>query len=219
MSTKSLATALCSLLLLFCNLSAQGDSTVSFKKTYFGLGVGYGFINPEDVNNTIEENTSYDFASGNARIEFAYIIDLNVSHFFSKNVETIGEFEFGWGIKQINSTFGSVTFNSLTRLGFCGNSNYHFNIGDAISIYLGGGLNFNKLFLSALKENIKGDSSPFGLSTQIGFVRKYGKRRMIYEIQYNFITGRNDGTLPEKGYSQPHKISFSGISLKFGGRF
>jgi len=144
-------------------------------------------------------------------------VNLNVSHFISPNLEVKGDFEFGWGIKEIKTMMGSGYFNSLVKLSIGFYGNYHFTLKNPGSIYLGGGLNLNRLYLSAFDDHITGNSNPMGFSGQLGYtcLRKNARnkdRRVYTELQANIIKGKNK----DNAATPVSEISFSGVSLKFG---
>ena len=227
MRTTRLITVCICLYLILGNLNAQESGTIFSKKTYFSFGAGYGYINPEDINSTLDtyvEDNGITFTKGNSNINLVLILESHLSHFINENVEIKGGFEFGMGYKEIKyGVFGSSTFNTLIRLSPQLMANYHHMLKNELSdVYVGGGLNYNKLILDAFNGDISGKGSALGLSFQLGFSMKTARKAISYiEIQGNIIKGDNDETNTSWGWGSVYvkELSFSGIAIKFGIKF
>lgn len=206
-------------ILTICGFSQSNENLT--KKTYFSLYGGFGYIYPADINEQLDiyaDNAGIEFTGGNAHINIAYIFGTGLSYFAGKNLEIKGDFEFAWAHKQIKLLISSDYFNDLIRLSGGLYANYHYFIENSNSVYLGGGLNYNSLILSAFNDRISGKSTPIGYSMQIGYLAntensKKKKRQVFYELQGSLVKGEN------KEIQEVSELSFSGIALKFGYKF
>jgi hypothetical protein len=205
-------------------VSAQADTLPQMEKTFFGFGLGYGYVNPKQVNDKIQQysdDQGNDFIQGNPEIHFVYIIGAYFSQFIGNSIELQGEFEFDLGLKEIQTMLYPSTYNFLTRLGYGGYGNYYFYVSKFNALYLGGGLNFNQLFLNAFDDSLKGSASPIGYSLQTGFsmMGRNGKLKKYFELQFNMVNGENRDYNAQSTKLQVNKISFSGVSFKVGYAF
>lgn len=219
---------LTNILITILTISSFGQSNENLnKKTYFGFYAGYGFINPADVNEQLDiyaANKGIEFKKGNSHINFAYVLGVSLNHFVVKNLEIKSDFEFAWGVKQIKVLSGNGYINSLIRLSGGLYGNYHYFFENTNSVYLGGGLNYNSLILSAFDESITGKSSPIGYSLQIGYSTikensRNKKRIIFYELQYNLVKGKNTEYHEFESSKKVSELNFSGITLKVGYKF
>ncbi|MCF8389797.1 MAG: hypothetical protein K9H12_03830 [Bacteroidales bacterium] len=227
---------LISILIAILTISGFSQSNENLnKKIYFSLYGGYGYINPDNINEQLDiyaDNAGIEFyKNDNPHINIAYIFGTGINYFVVKNLEIKSDIEFAWAHKQIKVLLYSDYWNDLIRLSGGLYGNYHYFLANSNSFYLGGGLNYNNLILSAFNKGISGKSTPLGYSMQIGYLAYIGnsknkrgqveyfvytensknnRRQVFCELEYNLVKGEN------KEYQEVSELSFTGISLKFG---
>jgi hypothetical protein len=197
--------------IIFALLSFQSYSQVETKPFYFGMGIGFGFFNPEDINSIIEYN--YGGAStemGFYDMVFYLAINAKGSFFFTKYTELQVALEGAFGPKFIvDANSDETDFYSFNRFTPALKFNFHIPAGNRLSIYLGPGVNWSTMkFKNPHGEDLKNNT--IGFSGQAGVMIRFSKWAIAPFLDVNFINGKDTEV---NGINTGLELNYTGVTI------
>jgi hypothetical protein len=204
---KMTLTTIILLMVIFTNLNLKAQTIEEDKsKLYFGVGGGIGFVNPKEINKTIE---NYYGTEANIHIDFN--IELNLGYYISEEIEIKGALIAAAAFSQVEDKdmigMSNNKVNFLTRLAPEIIGNYYFDLNQPSLFYAGGGFSYNKLALYIDSDDISSSGKAFGFVINIGLLPQKRKNQTYLELKANIIKDKYD------------YLNFSGFNLNYGVRF
>lgn len=189
------------------NFKTQAQSLDENKgKIYFGGGLGIGFVNPKEINETISDHYRVD-----ADIIFAFNAEVNMGYFVTNEIEVKGALIAAAAFSQVEAKvmigLPNNKVNFLTRLAPEIIGNYYFPLNHYSSIYVGGGVSFNRLALYIDSDEATESEAATGLVIDIGLLPQIKRTQTYVELKINLIKDKYN------------YMNYSGITLNYGIRF
>ena len=201
------------ILSLLCTQIYSQDNSKLF---YFGVGIGFGFISPANVNDELNRYYSeYLSLYGTWDMYIYYALSAKGSFFFSKYTELQIETEWAIAPKLIleGSDLDTYYFSRITpEVKF----NLHIPTSDKFSIYFGPGVNWNRLqFTTAQKTKYTG--SCIGYSAQAGVMVRFRKWAIEPFLSVKIVSTddvkRSDGSFIDLDDLFLSELSFTGVQI------
>lgn len=203
---------------------------VKMRRVYFGLKLGFGYSNPSDVNRYINEYyqaQGFNIKEGSADIDLYLNMDLHLSIFATRNIELKLAYEAAIAYSTVQDVdmigMDNDRINMLIRLSPSLVCNYHFYVKNENSLYLGGGVAFDRNFLYVDKDGNTLNGKAVGLKLNCGFMMKSSWHPLYFEFEYNMAsTDSNRSNSSDNGYydaAKPQELNFSGLNINIGINF
>jgi hypothetical protein len=204
---KSNVLLLVAFIVVLTNFKTEAQSLDENKgKIYVGSGLGLGFVNPKEINKDIE-----DYYGDNADIILAFNAEVNIGYFISNEIEVKGALIAAAAFSQVEGKdmigMANNKVNFLTRLAPEIIGNYYFSLNHYSSLYVGGGVSFNKMALYIDSDDVSSTGKAKGFLINIGLLPQIKRNQTYVELKVNFIKDKFD------------YMNFSGINLNYGVRF
>ena len=200
------------LLISFFNIQSYSQQEKENKLFFFGVGVGFGFFNPSDINEGINDyysNTIQTF--GTYDMYVYYVLNAKGSFFFSPYTELQVELEWGLSPKFVMIDDESDTW-FLRRLSPALKFNVHIPTSNKVSIYFGPGVSWNSLKLNTPTDtDLKGNC--IGFSGQAGVMIRFRKFAIEPFLVVNFVNAQDAEAVGDYSGTTDTDLSFTGVHL------
>jgi hypothetical protein len=197
----------------------------SEKKVHFGFSVGLGLISPDDVNKFIDAYySSKGFTTwAEGKTWPVYLLEVHLNYFVIKNIELKAEFGGSMAVTKIEDTdmlgMDNDRYNVLYRYYPAIIGNYHLYLRDLKSLYVGGGITFNTLYLS-INDREKSNGKSTGYRLNLGYLTRSNKPFFFVELEVNFIDADAEVKEVDSNYqprtNEIEKLNYSGFNIVFG---
>ena len=181
------------------------------KLFYFGAGVNVGFFYPSDINDYLEDRYSnYVLEFGTYSMIMYYTFNIDGAFFFSRFTELKLELECSASPKFISADETDIyLFNRITPgLKF----NFHIPAGTKMSVYLGPGVNYNRLKFKG--PDFTKTRTCLGLSGQAGVMIRFRKFAIQPGFTFNYIPGKKEDSSDEPDYATTYQ---TGLDFSYTG--
>ena len=173
------------------------------KNLYFGIGFGFGFFYPSDVNDYIKANTKDIIITSGIEDLFLNLVGrVSLTYRINKTIDISLIGEYAWAPKYISVSGGDDEYFHFDRVspGFI--AKFHIPIGSGKhSIFLAPGLLYNFMKFEEFKANAIGARLEAGLSFN------FGKFNLQPFICYDYIKATDNSYIPE------FELNYSGAQI------
>ena len=187
------------------SFSQENDSNEFRIKPFFSIGVGFGYINPKDINNYLNDywddiNSDYLFVltTGFPEMYLSLNGHLGVGAYTNEKTELEGFFEYSIAPKDIDGRLFKLTRSSPGA-----SVSYHFYKKGDIDLSIGGALLYHNMKFESFEARSLGARFKFGFNRKVEFAR----------IEAFLCLDIAKGETDAESYSPVESLSFSGITL------
>ncbi len=201
------------ILILFCfniSLISQTKSDVitenrKDKHFYAGIGFGFGFFYPVDVNDYIKNNRTTYYINNGIEDLFSNLVGrLSLTYRINKTIDLSLIGEYAWAPKFIPVSGGDSKYFHFDRVspGFI--AKFHFPIGSGRhSIFLAPGLLYNFMKFEEYKANA------LGARLEVGLSFNFGNFNLQPFICYDYAKAKDN----TNAYIDEFELNYSGAQI------
>lgn len=210
--------AICTSSLTKSENTLNQESKPGPKFFYFGAGVNVGFFYPTDINDYLEDRYSnYILEFGMYGMIMYYTINIDGAFFFCRYTELKLELECSASPKFISAD--ETDFYLFNRITPALKFNFHIPAGSRMSVYLGPGVNYNRLKFKG--PDFTNTRTCIGLSGQAGVMVRFRKFAIQPGFTFNYI--KAEGNAPNffngDTYAYPNTMDYSYTGGQIGCTF
>jgi hypothetical protein len=186
---------------------------------YFGVGVNIGFFYPSDINDYLsDEYSNYILEFGTYDMIMYYTGTISGSFFFCRYTELKIELEGSISPKFISANETDIYLLNRITPGL--KFNLHIPAGTKTSIYMGPGINYNRLKFKG--PDFKHTRTCLGFGGQAGVMIRFRKFTIQPGFTFNYIKaeGNSPSFIPDVMWSgTPSTIDYSYTGGQIGCTF
>ena len=175
------------------SLNAQTKSDISVenkvdKPVYFGIGFGFGFFYPSDVNDYIKDEMSYVYLTSGVEDLFLNIVGrISLTYRINRIIDLSWIAEYAWAPKYFSVSGGDNKYFHFDRISPGLIAKLHIPIGSGRhSIFLAPGILYHFMKF----EEFKADD--FGVRIEAGLSFNFGKSNLQPFICYDYAKAKDD---------------------------